>query len=80
MTTITSPSWTTSPAAEEAFLTEAAGSSRERARSLRRLRAREMERHRRRARAAMFAAAAVDVDAEEKAQRRALVRGFSNRD
>lgn len=67
-------------AAEEAFLTEAAGSSRERARYLRRLLERDMERHRRRARAAMFATAAGDADAEEKAQRRALVRGFSNRD
>lgn len=66
--------------AEEAFLTEVVDSSRERARFLHGLLARAMERHRRLARAAMFAAAAAEVDEEEKAGRRVLVSGFSNRE
>ena len=66
-------------AAEDAFLAEVVGSSRERAQYFRRLLQREIERHRRLARVAMFAAAAETVDEEERTQRRALVKAFSNR-
>lgn len=66
-------------AAEEAYLEEVVASQRERAQYFRYLLERDMARRRRRARAAMFAAAAGDIDEQERAERKALIGGFSNR-